>query len=437
MLIENRQFRVRRSDATTPAELLALTEEMLGRDAFRWYIAQATPDEFVIEATICGGEASHLGDGRGRPLYPGRRTVLNLIPTGIGCSIGGYAGDAAPITNLLASTCDYLITNPNAVNASDFIGLNSNNIVYTEGSCIDLFCRGLIDLHLPYSNRIGVVVERTSDRHLDLVFNVINAVRAVHGVDILDYVITERPIGGRCVENGSGAFTGTLDNPEVLFDACEQLIKKGANAIAITSHPQDLPRDSYAKHFAGQYPNPVGGVEAIISFLVTGRFQVPAAHAPLTNIKELDLAETVVDARGAGEMTSDSGLACVLVGLRRAPQIQPQPNSPIADIININNLTAVVMPAGALGGVPAIHAQARGIPVIAVEQNETILNMTRATLNLRNVVEARSYAEAAGMLMALKSGISLESISRPLKTLRYERAESRAVSDAEVFLTAG
>lgn len=418
-MIENIQYKIKRSDLPRGEALAATIERLLGEKALRWYVAQITRDEMVIEATTYGGELDKPLDPSARPCYPNKNIILNVIPTGIGCSIGGYAGDASPVTNLLASTTDYLVTNPNAVNASDFIGLRAENVVYTEGSCIDLFCKGLIDLYLPYSNRVGVIIEKADDKKLDTVFNVINSVRAVNGVDIVDYVITEHTMGGRCVENKSGAFVGTLGNPDALFNACEKLIKKGANAIAITSDIQDLPLANYAKHFAGEYPNPVGGVEAVISFLVTSRYKIPAAHAPLTNIKGLDLAHNVVDARGAGEMVSESGLACILVGLRRAPQIKQASGVRVADVININNLLAVVSPASALGGIPAIYAQRYGIPVIAVQENQTILDITREKIGLNNVIDAQSYTEAAGIIMALKNGISLESLSRPFRTFRY------------------
>jgi len=35
-----------------------------------------------------------------------------LVPTGIGAEIGGHAGDATPIANMLAQNCDKLITHP-------------------------------------------------------------------------------------------------------------------------------------------------------------------------------------------------------------------------------------------------------------------------------------------------------------------------------------
>lgn len=421
-MIQNRQFRVKGSALGGDRSLAAEVQKMSGNKALRWYVSQIHDDEIVVEATIYNDGFAPAGQSTEARYYPGKSAVLSIIPTGVGCNIGGFAGDAAPVTNLLASTVDYLITNPNAVNASDFISLD-RNVVYTEGSSIDLFCEGRVDLHIPYANKIGLIVDKSEERALDAVFNVLNAVRAIHGANVEDFVVTEQPIGGRCVENQSGAFVGTVDNPQVLFDACETLIARGVSAIAVTSNIQDLPPDSYARHFAGEYPNPVGGVEAIISHLITKRYEIPAAHAPLLNIKQLALEHNVVDARGAGEFASISGLACVLLGLQRAPQIKARPDYRIADIININNLLAIVAPASCMGGVPILATRKYGVPVIAVHENRTILDVTPAKINLNNVIEVHNYAEAAGVIMALKRGISLPSISRPLKTLRYTDAE--------------
>ncbi|NEP50815.1 MAG: DUF3326 domain-containing protein [Moorea sp. SIO3C2] len=331
--------------------------------------------------------------------------------------MGGYAGDATPTANLLASTVDYLITNPNTVNASNFINLQKN-VVYAEGHSIDLFCQGMVNFNLPYSNTIGLIIEKSEDWKIDILFNVINAIRAIYGGNIIDPVITDEPIYSRCIQNEVGAFVGTVDNPDVLFNASKELIQRGANAIAVTTNVQDLPSEMYAKHFRGEYPNPVGGVEAIISHLMMKKFQIPVAHAPLINIKDLDLVNNIVDARGAGEMASTSGLACVLVGLQKAPQIKVQPNNRIADIININNVLAVVIPATCLGGVPILQAQKYQIPVIAVRENHTILDVSQSKIQLNNVIEVNSYAEAAGIILAIKNGIHLESLSRPLVTLK-------------------
>lgn len=419
-MIENRQYTISNAELEKSEPLLSGIERALGPSAFRWYVSQVTKEQIVVEATL--NDEDHLRGDRPveyeRRHYPGKSVLLSVIPTGIGCSIGGYAGDASGVTNLLASTVDYLLTHPNALNASDFIGLASENIVYADGYCIDQFSKGLADLHLPSSNRVGLIIEKADSRKLELIFNIVNTVRAVHGVSITDYVITDQPIGGRCVENGSGAFSGSVDNLDVLLRSAEKLIGNGVNAIAVTSDIQDLPLDNYAKHFQGQYPNPVGGVEAVISYSVSRKFQVPCAHAPLLNVKQLDLSTDVVDARGAGEMSSASGLACILIGLRRAPQVKPGYNTRTMDIINMHNLLAVVSPASSVGGIPMICSQKYGIPLVVVTGNETVFDVTAEKLGFKNVIEVRNYAEAAGIVLALKRGISPEAISRPLRTLR-------------------
>jgi hypothetical protein len=418
-MIENTQRKIKKPHFSVNGSSCEEIEELVGRTALRWYIGEVTQDEIVIETTNFKGQTDNGLKRLKDRHYPGKDVVLNIVPTGIGCSIGGFAGDASPVTRVLASAADYLLTHPNTVNASDFIGLSDNNVIYADGYSIDAFCKGAVDLHLPHSNRVGVIIEKSDDRKLNVIFNVINAVRAVHGVNISDCVITEGPIGGRCTKNKSGAFVGTIDNHRVIFESCEKLLSKGVNAIALTSNIQDLPMNEYARHFEGAYPNPVGGVEAVISYLVTSRYHVPAAHAPLINARDFELASDIVDARGAGEFVSTSGLACVLIGLRRAPQIDPRPGCRTFDIINVNNLSALVSPASCLGGIPALYAHQHGVPVIAIQENHTILNVTQESLALENVIQARSYAEAAGILHALRRGISLQSLERPLRTLRY------------------
>jgi hypothetical protein len=118
-------------------------------------------------------------------------------------------------------------------------------------------------------------------------------------------------------------------------------------------------------------------------------------------------------------MASASGLACVLLGLARAPQIMPRPGRRSRDILNLNNLLAVVAPASCLGGIPALFAHRAGIPVIAVGDNESLLEITADQMHLHGVVPASSYAEAAGLLLALRHGLALQSLARPLRTLRH------------------
>jgi hypothetical protein len=425
-VIENRQFRLNKFDVIGTDSIAQVIERWIGKDALRWYISQVTDTEIVVEATFSDGYLAEPEEDAGpRSWSPGKSAVVSIIPTGIGCDLGGYAGDAAPASNLLAATADYLVTNPNAVNASNFISM-ADNLLYTEGLAIDLFMKGAVDLHVPYANRVGLIIEKSEPGQLDVVFNVVNTVRAVYGIDIVDCLITDQRIGSRCVENASGAYVGTVDRPDVLLDAAERLIRKGANAVAVTTNIQDLPPDNYVKHFDGEYPNPLGGVEAVISHLLVNRFQVPAAHAPMINCKDLDLTHSIVDARGAGEMASVSGLACVLIGLRRAPQISAQRCFRPADVLNVRNVLALVTPATALGGIPAIYAHKHGLPIVAVRENRTIMGVPAAKMGFDNVVEVDNYCEAAGVLLALRKGIHLGGVRRPIPTMRHGMGRTAA-----------
>ena len=81
---------------------------------------------------------------------------FSLIPTGIGCEIGGHAGDATPVARLLSSSCDNLITHPNVFNASDLNEMPENSL-YVEGSTICRLMMGTVGLQPVRSNRILAV----------------------------------------------------------------------------------------------------------------------------------------------------------------------------------------------------------------------------------------------------------------------------------------
>jgi hypothetical protein len=56
-----------------------------------------------------------------------------IIPTGIGASIGGFAGDGLPAAKLLSTIADTLITHPNVVNGASMYWPISN-MLYVEGT---------------------------------------------------------------------------------------------------------------------------------------------------------------------------------------------------------------------------------------------------------------------------------------------------------------
>ena len=59
-------------------------------------------------------------------------TVALIVPTGIGATIGGYAGDALPIARAIAQISDCLITHPNVLNGAQLYW-QLHNALYVEG----------------------------------------------------------------------------------------------------------------------------------------------------------------------------------------------------------------------------------------------------------------------------------------------------------------
>jgi len=418
-MVQHKEISFQKNEVKDLSNLIHLLKKEVNGELLRWSINKVTSDSIVVEATVIKDEMPVKKEDVDKHYFPGKQVLVNLIPTGIGCSIGGFAADAAPAINLLASQVDYMITNPNAVNASNFINIR-NNILYTEGYLIDRFMLGETNLYPVTQNKVGVIIEHTTSDNLDVVFNILNAVRSIYGVDIGAYYITKEKIGSICQKTNSGAYVGNIKNSRVLYEACEYLLSKGCNAIAVTTNVENLPTADYASHFKGDHPNPVGGVEAIISHAIVRKYNVACAHAPMINFKEMNLDTTIVDARGAGEMASESGMASVLIGLSKAPS-PVEIAGKMKDVVNIKNVIAIVSPASSLGSIPVLNSLKLGIPVIAVKNNSTILNVTKQALDIDNIIEVNNYFEASGIVQALKEGISLEAVTRPLKTLRHDK----------------
>jgi hypothetical protein len=75
-----------------------------------------------------------------------------------------------------------------------------------------------------------------------------------------------------------------------------------------------------------------------------------------------------------------------------------------------------VAPAGALGGEAVLTCAARGVPLIAVADNPCLLQVSGEALGLP-VINASSYAEAAGLVLALREGLDPAMLQRPLQRL--------------------
>lgn len=317
------------------------------------------------------------------------------IPTGLGCAIGGHAGDATPAARLIASACDKLIVNPNVVNASDICEL-TGNMLYVEGSQLDSFLCGHFDLKEVRSNVIQIVANRPIS---PVTINAMNAARATLGVDArilgLDTALimtgTFKPDG-----SAGGEVTGVRELIAQVHDI-------DFDALAIHT-PIDVPRDVALKYFRNGGVNPWGGVEAIASRMISQYLTKPVAHAPIDStpqddaeIQGIGWGETV-DPRMAPEVLSTAFLHCVLKGLHRAPRIGNRG-------ISVADVGFAIFPAGCRG--PAHDAcRARNIPIIVVQENKCCLDRPE----VEGTIFARNYLEAAGIVLSMKAGLTVESI---------------------------
>ena len=341
--------------------------------------------------------------------------TLMVVPTGIGCVIGGYAGDALPSARLLAAASGCLITHPNVMNGASLYWKDPR-IHYVEGYGIDRFAAGDWALRPVRQQRIGLLLDagiepELRQRHLQ----VADGCRATLGLEIGPVVVSDVPLGVHLGLGQSGASWGTLERPDALLRAGERLKAKGATAIAVVARfPDDQGSEALQAYRHGRGVDALAGAEAVISHLLVRHLEIPCAHAPALSALPLD---PQLDPRAAGEELGYTFLACVLVGLSQAPELVQRSAANIRDLV-ADDLGVLVVPEGSLGGEAALACLERKVPVICVT-NPSLLQVTSTVLGLGSeVLQASSYAEAAGMVLALREGVSLSALMRPLPALK-------------------
>ena len=286
-----------------------------------------------------------------------------IVPTGVGASIGGFAGDASRAARKISQKCE-LIVNPNVVNAACFSGI-TDNMLYVEGYSLDRFFKGEICLERSRNNKIGIIFDKAIKPNvLNVHINTMNAVEVVYGLNIIGYEITEEDVGVDFFVDKSGVSMGNVKNLLTLKNAAKKLIDKGAEAIAIVCRFPDEQGDDYAN---GVGVDPVGGVEAIISHYISKEFSIPCAHAPAFD--DITISTDIVDKRCSAEYITPTFLPCILIGLNQAPKL-------IKTGISINDLDFLIVPYNSIGGVPVLEASKKGIKVFAIKENQTVLDVT-------------------------------------------------------------
>jgi hypothetical protein len=325
-------------------------------------------------------------------------TVM-IIPTGIGCEIGGHAGDATPAAKLIGSVSDKLILHPNVVNASD-INEMPENALYVEGSILDRFLEGDVQLEEVRSNRILVVVNKPARAET---INAVSASRATLGIDarILEL---EVPLQMTGFFNNDGSAGGKVTGVRELANQVKSC-GYDYDALAIASLIE-VSKETAEYYWKNGGVNPWGGVEAIVSKLIATMINKPVAHAPVEPESEREKLSAgwyhfVCDPRVAAEIISECYLHCVLKGLWKAPRLGTG--------LTNKDIDYLITPMGCVGR-PHHACMEAGIPIIAVKENKSVLNDAMPS----DWIYLNNYVEVAGFLQAKKIGITIESVRRPL-----------------------
>ena len=320
-------------------------------------------------------------------LDSGEKLGAFIVPTGVGAAYGGYAGDAAAYARKFAQKSK-LIVNPNVVNAGGFSGI-TNNMFYVEGYSLDEFFKGNLNLIPSKNNKIGIVFDKAIPQDvLNVHINTYNAVKCVYGIDILATEITSEPVGVEFKMETNGISTGSVKNIETMLEASKKLLKKGCNAIALVCLFDDSFEDNpdYANAIGA---DPVGGVEAILSHYISKELKVPCAHSPA--FIDYQIYPDIVDSHSASEYITPTFLPCILIGLDIAPQLSP------TEGISINNLDYLVMPYDSLGSTPVFEALKRNIPIYAIKNNTTVLDVNPEKISDK-IITISSFEECLELI---------------------------------------
>lgn len=363
--------------------------------------------------------------------------AVMIVPTGIGAEIGGHAGDAGPAARLLAAACDTLITHPNVVNASDINELPDNGL-YVEGSVIAQLLMGTVGLKRVRANRVMLVIDKHKEKRIsELTVNAASAARAALGLDCPLVVELDPPIKMRARYSTSGRAVGRVEGLEQLCEVLEAH-QLEYDAVALAS-VVDVPKESQMEYFHshGEMVNPWGGVEAMLTHAITMLFCVPAAHSPmLESIDMLNVRLGIVDPRMSAEAVSACFLHSVLKGLHRSPRIVSDSSAfGQAAILSAADVSCVVIPDGCVG-LPTLAAMEQGIPVIAVRENRSRMknDLEKLPFGPGKLFIAENYPEAVGIMTALKAGVALSSVRRPLAETKVscKRVRSYAKEGSKV-----
>lgn len=418
MRVQNREIRISKDQVLTFEYLDALTREHEGF-AIRFIVCGCENGYRYLEVDSLDTDSSTSGPLEGqhsiftfRPRDGENTASFNavlIIPTGIGCEIGGHEGDGNAVAKLVASACDTLITHPNVVNATDYNEM-SQNTLYVEGSTITRLLMGQVGLQRVRANRLLTLVDKGAAKYNEEIRNAVSTARITLGVDS-DIVEMEKLTHCRIGLSNAGRAVGTIEHIENLFETIDKY-GDAYQAIALSTHVE---RDTewYREYFNPnrEYQdvavNPTGGIEAMMTHAVVELFDKPCAHAPAPVGDSPH--HGVFEPRLAPVAGSIRHIHCVLKGLLRSPKIVPYEKG-----LNAEDVSCVLIPDNCVG-LPVLACVAQRIPVIAVK-NRNIMKNDLDELDFAHgrFFRAENYLEAIGIMQMLKEGIALDTVTRPI-----------------------
>jgi len=328
--------------------------------------------------------------------------AVMIIPTGIGCEVGGHAGDASPSARLLASACDNLVIHPNVINASD-INEMTDNMWYVEGSILDRFLQGQIALEDVYSNKILLVVNKPL---MNETINSINAAKNTIGIEV-DVIELSTALTLQGIFKPDGRASGVMTGEN---KACQQIYEESKinsfDVIAIQT-VIDVSEKTSKHYLEHGGVNPWGGAEAICSRYFSREFEVQCAHSPFESgiLKDYN---KVVDPRMAAEIVSVSYLHCILKGLHQAPKVVDY-SSMAKSTMRVDDIDLMISPDGCWD-TPHEACANWEIPIIFVKENKNIYQPFDVVP--KNCFLVDNYVEAAGVISGLRAGVSRKSVRR-------------------------
>ena len=327
---------------------------------------------------------------------------ISIIPTGYNAAIGGDAA-ANPQAKLLASCCDNLIVNPNHVNASD-INQMPENCLYTEGSIIDRFLEGKLNLQkVKTFNKILLAVNSPV---APTNINSMNAGIWGNGSDV-SVIGLHTPLKMNAIVNSDGSAGGTYSGVDELIEQVKDL---NFDVLAIQT-PIDCNPVVARNYWRNGGVNPWGQVEAQVSKHIANKLNKPIAHGPCdTDQDTLEVYNNIVVKRTmAPEAISSTYLFCVIKGLHRAPRLIFDLTERGENILTNKDIDFLITPHG-LFGRPHLAAAKLNIPIIVIMENTTCYSNDFKYSEYKNLIFVENYLEAAGVVMSMTAGIDYRTI---------------------------